>query len=199
MHRFPPLCFILLWLISRKFTLTILLYKQVSFKHGGTTRLCDVRSRASYFCALALYWIIDSKRWHFYSMSVILVHSCDFPQHSTTRHPAKIISAFCSCFSFLLLLFFFFLPSCLFLLSCLSNPLTLLMDAVCIYFLPKHPSTFQPHSHTLSSDSSVPNRLTAQWQKMWLDLLDAPRCKSSVSDLQFLRCVLLDSILFEVP
>lgn len=74
---------------------------------NDTTRCCEI---ASYFCAIALYWIINSKRWHFYSMSVILVHSCDFPQHSTTRHPAKIISAFCFCFSCLFLLFFFFYP-----------------------------------------------------------------------------------------
>lgn len=116
--------------VSLKFPPTIVLYKQHSFKDGGTTRLCDVRTRASYFCAIALYWIINGKRWHFYSMSVILVHSCDFPQHSKTRHQAKIISAFCSCFSI-------FLPSCLLLLSCLSNPLTLLMNA--LIFSPKVP------------------------------------------------------------
>lgn len=65
--------------ISRKFTLTSVFYKQVSFKQGRTTRPCDVRSWASYFCAIALYWIINSKRWHFYSMSVVPVDSCDFP------------------------------------------------------------------------------------------------------------------------
>lgn len=98
MHRFPPVASIFCGWSLESFLWPA--PQLVSLKHCRTTRLCDVRSRASYFCAIALYWIINSKRWHFYSMSAILVHSCDFPQHSTTRHPAKIIPAFCSFCSF---------------------------------------------------------------------------------------------------
>lgn len=75
----PPSLFCFSCRISRKLTLTSMFYKQVSFQHGRTTRPCDVRSWASYFCAIAIHWIINSKRWHFYSMSVVPVDSCDFP------------------------------------------------------------------------------------------------------------------------
>lgn len=56
-------------------------------------------------------------------------------------------------------------------LSCVSNPSS-------IFILPDiFSQTPQPHfnhTHLLSSELSIPNRLTGLWQKMLVDLLGAP-------------------------
>lgn len=62
----------------------------------------------------------------------------------------------------------FFFP---FFLSCVSNPSS-------IFILPDiFSQTPQPHfnhTHLLSSELSIPNRLTGLWQKILVDLLGAP-------------------------
>lgn len=105
-----------------------------------------------YFCAIAIYSIIDSKRWHF----LFHVHAAFRLVHNVTQ---LLLAKRDSWFTVLL----FFLFSC----------------HVCPTLPPSSdifPQTPQPHlihTHLLSSQLSIPNRLTGLWQKMLVDLLGA--------------------------
>lgn len=82
-------------------------YKSTTFKHDNTQLLCDGRSNDSafsdcYFCAIAIYWIIDSKRWH----SLFHVHASfrlvyDFTQHSGSNWLKDNLGFLCFSFLFI--------------------------------------------------------------------------------------------------
>lgn len=73
-------------------TMKILKYGEISPRLKNTGKIltaqysntvnhkyCDVRSNASafsdcYFCATAIYWIINNKQWHFSSMSTLVLN-----------------------------------------------------------------------------------------------------------------------------
>lgn len=95
--------------------------KPTTYKHDKTQLLCNVRSNACafsdcYFCAIAIYWIIDSKRWHF----LFYVHASfrlvyNFTQHSGSNWLKENLVSLC-----FFCLFFSFL-------SCVANPSSILI------------------------------------------------------------------------
>lgn len=126
-----------------------------------------------YFCAIAILWIINNKQCHFlfhlYTSSRLV---CDFPKHSGSNWQEENLG----------FLYIFFL----FIMSCVSNHSCVLW----FFFFFFHPQTPQPHlnhTHLLSLQSSIPNRLTGLWQKMLVDLLGAPHSSGAC-----LTCIFLE-------
>lgn len=101
-----------------------------TFKHDKkktTTLWYQVQYRAfsdCYFCAIAIYLIIDSKRWHFYSMSMYFLHTLvhNFTQHSGSNWLRENLGSLCFGFYFLFLSYFLFI-----FLSCIPNPSSILL------------------------------------------------------------------------